>query len=110
MDPTLISGTLDLMIMEIVSTGPSYGYEITQSVKERSGERFELKEGSLYPGLHRLERKKFLESSWREVEGRRRKYYQLTATGKKELAAKRAVWEQFASGINGILGMNCGLV
>ena len=110
MDPTLISGTLDLMIMEIISTGPSYGYEITQSVKARSGDRFNLKEGSLYPGLHRLERKKFLQSSWQQVEGRRRKYYELTAAGKKELAAKRKIWEQFANGINGILGMNCGLV
>ncbi|TWT62501.1 helix-turn-helix transcriptional regulator [Rubinisphaera italica] len=109
MDPTLISGTLELMILEVLANSPSYGYEITQSVKIRSGERFLLKEGSLYPGLHRLERKKMLESFWQQVEGRKRKYYRITALGQKELAQKRKTWSEFSAGIQGILGANCGL-
>ncbi|MDB4439652.1 PadR family transcriptional regulator [Planctomicrobium sp.] len=105
MDAKLISGMLDLLILETLSPGPSYGYEITQSVLSRSDGKFELKEGSLYPALHRLERNKSLKSFWQEYEGRRRKYYQITAVGKKLLAAKRTEWKQFTVAVNGVLGI-----
>ena len=106
MDPKLISGMLDLLILETLSKEPSYGYEITQAVLGASEGQFDLKEGSLYPALHRLERASFLKSYWQEFEGRRRKYYKLTATGQKQLQAKRAEWSQFAKVVNGVLGMN----
>ena len=104
MDSRLLWGTVEMLILETVAPGPSYGYEITQQVFGRSDGYFELKEGSLYPALHRLEREKLLSSSWKEADGRRRKYYKLTAAGKKELASRRDEWEQFANGVNRVLG------
>lgn len=104
MDSKLFPGAIELLVLEVLSEGPSYGYEVTQTVLSRSGGRFELKEGSLYPALHKLEREKLLSSSWQEAEGRRRKYYRLTAAGKKALDARKAAWRQFAAGLEGVLG------
>ena len=108
MDPKLITGTLEMMILETVGHEPTYGYQITQTVLARSGGRLELKEGSLYPALHRLEREKLLESYWTECEGRRRKYYRVTAAGRALLAARRQEWQSFAAGVNGVLGLERG--
>jgi transcriptional regulator len=104
MDTRLLMGMVETLILEIVSHGPSYGYEICQTAEHRSRGTFELKEGSLYPALHRLERQKLLSSFWEEAENRRRKYYKLTAAGQKSLAARRQEWQQFSTGVNGILG------
>ena len=105
MDTRLLNGTVEMLILEVVSHGPSYGYEITQTVLSRSVGTFELKEGSLYPALHRLERQKLLSSYWTEHGGRRRKYYKLTTAGRKALAARRQEWQAFATGVNGVLGL-----
>jgi transcriptional regulator len=105
MDIRLLNGTVEMMMLDVISAGPSYGYEIVQTVLQRSGGQFELKEGSLYPALHRLERQKLLEAYWTESDGRRRKYYKLTAAGKKALAARRQEWQTFARGVNGVLGL-----
>jgi transcriptional regulator len=110
MDTRLLNGTVEMLILEVVSQGPSYGYEITQTVLGRSSGHFELKEGSLYPALHRLERQKLLDSYWTEHDGRRRKYYKLTAAGRKALSARRAEWRAFATGVNGVLGLEAGVV
>ena len=104
MDPKLVTGTLDLLLLETLAAGPSYGYAITQSVSARSGQRLELREGSLYPALHRLERKNLLSAEWGAADGRRRKYYRLTAAGEAALAERRAEWREFAAGIEGVLG------
>ena len=104
MDSRLLSGAVEMLMLEVISHGPTYGYEITQTVESRSQGYFELKEGSLYPALHRLEEQKLVKSSWREVDGRRRKYYELTTAGRKALAAKKTEWQAFARGIEGILG------
>ncbi len=76
-----------------------------QSASDPDG-YFELKEGSLYPALHRLERQKLLRSSWRDADGRRRKYYELTQAGRTELASRKRSWQSFAAGVNGVLGTN----
>ena len=104
MDSRLLWGTVEMLILEVVSHGPTYGYEIAQTVCGRSRGYFELKEGSLYPALHRLERQKLLSSLWREIDGRRRKYYKLTLTGQKALDARKQEWTSFASGVQGVLG------
>lgn len=104
MDSRLITGMLEMLILEVISHGPTYGYEIAQTVAERSQGTFEMKEGSLYPALHRLEQQEFVTSEWREFDGRRRKYYRLSATGGKALEAKKAEWQQFALGVQGVLG------
>lgn len=104
MDSRLLSGTVDLLILELISGGPSYGYEIVQTILGRSSGYFEITEGSLYPALHRLERQKLLKAFWREADGRDRKYYELTAAGRKSLAAKKQEWKKFAASVQGILG------
>lgn len=109
MDSKLFSGTLEMLILEVISAGPNYGYEIAQQVVNRSGKRFELKEGSLYPALHRMQRQKMLAHEWREADGRRRKYYKLTAVGKKALAKKKTEWQEFSRGIDGVLGVTYGM-
>lgn len=109
MDVKLLNGTVEMMMLEVISLAPTYGYQIVQTVLERSNGQFELKEGSLYPALHRLERQSLLESYWTEYEGRRRKYYKLTASGKKALAARRTEWKAFATGVNGVLGLDYGM-
>src|SRR6476660_9259899 len=109
MDSRLLSGTVDLLILDVISHERTYGYEISQQVLGRSGGYFQLTEGSLYPALHRLERQRFVSSTWEEVDGRRRKYYRITPVGKKALAARRQEWTEFARGVSGVLGAADGL-
>ncbi|MGA7498918.1 MAG: PadR family transcriptional regulator [Isosphaeraceae bacterium] len=106
MDSLLPGSALEMLVLEVIAQGPSYGYEIAQTVAGRSGGTFEMKEGSLYPALHRLERHKFLKSLWREADGRRRRYYELTDAGRAELASRKQSWHRFAAGIDGVLGSN----
>lgn len=106
MDPKLLSGTVEMLILQVVLPESTYGYHITQEVLKKSEGYFQLKEGSLYPALHRMERETLLESYWMNADtGRRRKYYRITALGKKALEEKKAEWEQFSIGVNGILGV-----
>ncbi len=106
MDPKLLSGTVDMLILQVVVPESTYGYRITQEVLERSQGYFQLTEGSLYPALHRLEREGFLKSNWVNADsGRRRKYYRITASGKRALEKKRNEWQEFSVGVNGILGV-----
>ena len=105
MDSKLLSGALEMLILEVISAGPTYGYQITQDVIARSNGYFELTEGSLYPALHRLERQKLLGSEWREADGRRRKYYRVTAAGKRALESRKQEWQSFARGVHGVLGL-----
>jgi DNA-binding PadR family transcriptional regulator len=104
MDSQFPSSVVEMLILEVIGQGPTYGYEIAQTVAERSQNYFVLKEGSLYPALHRLERQKLLKASWREADGRRRKYYALTAAGEAELARRKRSWLSFAASVRGVLG------
>ena len=83
MNPKLLNGMLELLMLEVISNGPSYGYQIVQTVLSRSGGRFEMKEGSLYPALHRLERQKFLRSYWRRVRRTATQVLRTDAAGKE---------------------------
>jgi transcriptional regulator len=104
MDSRLLSGTVDTLLLEVISEGPTYGYAIAQTVLGRSRGYFEITEGSLYPALHRLERRKFVDSFWKAAEGRERKYYKLTPAGRRALEARKKEWRQFVTGVQGILG------
>lgn len=105
METNILPGTVEMLILEVLARAPSYGYEIVRTVVERSEGAFELKEGSLYPALHRLEREKLLGSYWTETEqGRRRKYYRLLAAGRRALKARRREWKAFVRGVQGVLG------
>jgi transcriptional regulator len=105
MDSQLLAGTLEMLVLQVATPEPAYGYQITQDVLDRSKGYFELKEGSLYPALHRMEREGFLESYWVEAgPKRRRKYYRATAKGVEALELKLAEWRRFSSAVDGVLG------
>ena len=81
-----------------------YGYEIVKLVNQRTGGRFQWKEGSLYPCLHRLEAAGLLKAVWREApSGKARKYYRITRRGRRELASRTAEWREFIEAVNGVL-------
>jgi PadR family transcriptional regulator PadR len=106
MNSQFLGSAVEMLILEVAGQGPTYGYELAQTVGQRSDGYFELKEGSLYPSLHRLERQKLLRSFWRQADGRRRKYYELTEAGRAELASRKQSWLSFTAGVNGVLGTN----
>ena len=100
----LMQGTLDLLILQTLQWGPRHGYAIAQTIRVRSGEALQVETGSLYPALHRLERKGWLKSEWRKTESSQRaKYYRLTPSGKKQLASERAQWDELVNAITGVL-------
>jgi DNA-binding PadR family transcriptional regulator len=104
MDSQFLGSAVEMLILEVAGRGPTYGYALAQTVAERSKGYFDLKEGSLYPALHRLERQKLLRSYWHEMDGRRRKYYELTDAGRVNLASRKKSWLSFVAGVNGVLG------
>ncbi|HET7840746.1 MAG TPA: PadR family transcriptional regulator [Terriglobia bacterium] len=100
----ILQGTLDLLILQTLQWGPQHGYAISQSIRGRSGEVLKVETGSLYPALHRLEKKKWLASEWKLTDSRQRaKFYRLTPAGRKQLLSEQARWEQIVSAISGIL-------
>lgn len=91
----LPQGTLDLLIMRVVSLGPVHGYAIAQRIQQMSREALQVQQGSLYPALHRLEYKKFLMAKWRTTEtGREAKFYELTARGLAYLKDETENWKR----------------
>src|SRR3981081_2747271 len=100
----LLQGTLDLLILQTLQWGPQQGYGSSVVIRNRSGELLQVDTGSLYPALHRLEKQKWIKPEWRISENRQRaKYYQLTATGKKQLTGERSKWSQLSDAIAGVL-------
>jgi PadR family transcriptional regulator, regulatory protein PadR len=91
----LPQGTLDLLIMRVVSLGPIHGYAIAQRIQQISREALQVQQGSLYPALHRLEYKKFLMAKWQPTEtGREAKFYELTARGLAYLKDETENWKR----------------
>lgn len=100
----LLRGTLETIVLDVLAERAMYGYEICKLVDRQSGGLLTLREGSLYPALHKLERAGHLAARWVESEaGRRRKYYELTGAGRKALRARRGEWRSFSGAINAIL-------
>lgn len=100
----LLQGTLDLLILQTLQWGPRHGYGISQAIRTGSGEVLQVDTGSLYPALHRLERKKWIKAEWTVSENNQKvKIYQLTAAGKKQLASERSNWERLTAAMAGIL-------
>jgi len=103
-DNELLPRTLDLMILQAVEPGPAHGYAIMEAIWSRSGEFFRVEEGALYPALHRLQLKGWLKADWGASEANRKaKYYELTAAGRKQLAAERKRWQRLAQGMSRLL-------
>jgi transcriptional regulator len=100
----LLQGTLDLLILRTLAAGPQHGYGIAQQIRAHSSGVLEVETGSLYPAMHRLEKRGWLRSEWKLSEANQRaKYYELTEAGHKQLAAERSKWERLVSAIGGVL-------
>jgi PadR family transcriptional regulator, regulatory protein PadR len=99
-----LNGQLDPLILATVAEEPAHGYAILQRLKHRSGGAFDLAEGTIYPALHRLERDGLLSSSWSVQNGRRRRVYTLTRSGRATLTQRRHDWVQFARAVEAVLG------
>ena len=100
----LLRGTLDLLVLKVVSSGPAHGYTIARRIQERSAGVLAVEEGSLYPALHRLEKRRWLEAAWgRSDAGRRAKFYRLSRSGRRELVARERAWSEMRTAIEGVL-------
>ncbi len=101
----LLQGTLDMLILKIVALGPVHGYGIAQRIRQISKEVLIVQQGSLYPALHRLEKRGWLAAEWGDSEnGREAKFYRLSAKGRRQLAAEEATWSRLSQAVELILG------
>jgi DNA-binding PadR family transcriptional regulator len=98
-----LSGHVDLLLLSVLEHGPAHGYGLVEQLRERSGDVFDLPEGTVYPALYRLERMGFAASTWESVQGRRRRVYRLTTNGRRELERQRAGWRDFARAIEAVV-------
>ena len=100
----LLQGTLDLIILQTLQWGPSHGYGISQAINAASHDAFKVETGSLYPALHRLEKRGWIASQWKTSDNKQRaKYYRLTAAGRKQLASEQSRWTQFVDAMAALL-------
>ncbi|NLD46281.1 MAG: PadR family transcriptional regulator [Clostridiaceae bacterium] len=104
----LMKGSTSILILSLLENENMYGYQITQALKKKSDNVFDLKEGTLYPMLHGLENENAIESYWLDADnGKRRKYYKITREGKKLLKHKKCEWETYTKAVNSIIGGAC---
>jgi transcriptional regulator len=102
----LLQGTLDVLILKIVALEPLHGYGIAQRIRQISRDVLQVQQGSLYPALHRLEKRGWLRAEWGEAEtGREAKFYSLTRVGRKQLEAETANWDRLSEAVTLILRM-----
>jgi len=103
----LLQGTLDMMILKVLAAMGSsgqHGYGVVRRIQQVSDDVLQVEEGSLYPALHRLEKRGFLEADWRQSESNRRaKYYRLTGRGRTQLKAEAANWTRLAGAIDKVM-------
>src|SRR6266699_322869 len=100
----LLQGTLDMLVLRTLQWGPRHGHGIGQAIRTQSDELLKVETGSLYPALHRLERRGWLKSEWGVSEANQRaKYYQLTAAGKEQLSHERDRWSQLVDAIGRVM-------
>lgn len=103
-DRELLKGSISLLLLKLLSERDMYGYEIIQECTRRSNGAFTFKEGTLYPALHQLERRRYVRAEWQVADnGRERKYYALTTKGKKAARENQRSWLVFTGAINAIL-------
>jgi PadR family transcriptional regulator PadR len=102
----ILQGTLALLVLRTLAVaGPMHGYAITSHIQRVSAELLRVEEGSLYPALHRMEQDGFLRSRWGTTEkNREARWYEITAAGKRQLAAEEASWSRLTEGVSRVLG------
>ena len=97
----LVQGTLDLLLLRVLSLEPMHGWAIAQRIRQMSNEQLRVGQSALYPALHKLEQQGWIDAEWAPSENNRRaKYYKLTAAGRKALKAETAEWERLSSAIS----------
>ena len=100
----LLQGTLDLLVLKTLSWGPAHGYSIARWIEQLTGQVLQVGEGSLYPALHRLEERGWVEAEWRRSENNRRaKFYRLTTLGRSRLRTEAVMWERFVDAMAKVL-------
>lgn len=100
----LLQGTLDVLILKVVALGPIHGYAIAQRLQQMSGSVLQVQQGSLYPALHRLEKRRWLKAAWAASEtGRDARFYQLTRLGRTQLDEQLASWDRVSTAISNVL-------
>lgn len=100
----LLKGSLGLMLLALIEQGPMYGYVIAKEIRAQTNNVIDLKEGSLYPALHRLEKEGMIEGFWqRREDGVDRRYYRLTAQGQQVLDDRRAQWNRFSAAVSKVV-------
>jgi len=105
--PDMQKGGAEMILLSLLEDRPRHGYELAKLVESESGNQLQFHVASLYPMLYRLERKKLVEGKWVEKAGeRRRRFYKLTPTGRKALAAHRKSWRAFVAALNRVTGFN----
>ena len=99
-----LKGTLDMLVLKVVALGPIHGYAISQRIQQISKDVFQVQQGSLYPALHRLEDRGWLDAEWKATEtGREAKFYKLTRKGRRQLETEVRNWEQITGAVALIL-------
>ena len=100
----LLHGTLDALVLKTLARGPRHGYAIARFIENTTGEVVLVEEGSLYPALHRMERRGWIAAEWGRSElGRRARVYRLTSAGRTQLAAEMVTWRRFSAGVSRLL-------
>ena len=100
----LPQGTLETLILKTLSWGQQHGYGVGRAIERASGDTLTIEEGSLYPALHRMEKRGWIEAEWRQTENNRRgKYYQLTPVGRTQLASQSGSWLQLVQSVSRVL-------
>src|SRR5919199_158191 len=103
-DLDLLRGTLDLLLLKTLSWGPMHGFAIVRWIEDVTHERLQIEEGALYPALHRMEAKGWLDAQWGYTEkNRKAKFYRLTAAGRKQLAAEVSRWSRYSEVVGMVL-------
>jgi len=103
-DLDLVRGTLDLLILKALAWGPLHGFAVLHWIQNASRERLQIEEGALYPALHRMEQKKWLDAEWGFTDrNRKAKYYRLTAQGRRQLTAEVSRWSRYTEAVGLVL-------
>ena len=102
-DRSLVSGSTTMLLLKLLSEKDMYGYEMIETLREKSQNVFELKAGTLYPLLHAMEEKNLLRAYEQEIQGKVRKYYSITREGRKQLLEKKEEWKEYAQAVTSVL-------
>ncbi|MBN1152387.1 MAG: helix-turn-helix transcriptional regulator [Dehalococcoidia bacterium] len=100
----LLKGSTDCLVLSVINSHPSYGYELIKELESRSGGYFHFREGTLYPALHRMEKEGLVEGRWETLpSGQERRYYCITERGRQALEHKRSTWTDFSAAVRSVL-------